>query len=124
MGLKLPWRVRHLNFNLFLDGTYYLTTAQGYVEMAKECLESIDKPYTKDKFDCDDFSATLYAYARYKYGINGVARVIDFLAHHSYNIVYTSDNKTYILEPQTAELIEIKKRDKRFYKLIGCLIIW
>lgn len=113
-----------LNINLFLDGKYYLTDLDGYVKMANECLEHLDKPYTKDKFDCDDFSATIYAYSRYKYGINGVARVIDFMAKHSYNLIYTTDCKVYILEPQTAEVIEINNRDKKMYSLLGCLIIW
>jgi len=119
--MKIPLRVRLLNFNLFLDGTYYTTTIDNYIKMAKEAPE---RPYTKDRFDCDDFSATYYAYTRYAYGINAVARVIDFRAKHSYNLVHTTDGETYILEPQTAEVIPIQNRDKKLYSLIGCLIIW
>ncbi len=120
---SFPLAVRVLSRNIFADRKYWVVSIDEYINMCKEA-KSLDHNYMLDRFDCDDFSAVMYAYARFKYLVNGVARVLDFVSRHSYNIVYTEDGEIYVLEPQTCECWKIDKRPKRFYSLIFALIIW
>lgn len=61
-------------------------------------------PYETDIFDCDAYSLCFAAFSAWNFDINGVARVLDNSAHHSYNAVLISDDgKTCywkIVEPQ------------------------
>jgi len=119
----IPWRFRIPNYYCFADNKYWLTNLDGYLRICREA-KRLDRNYTIDKFDCDDFSAVMYCYSRYKYEINGVARVMDFVSRHSYNLIATSDGKIYVLEPQTCEVYTLSSRPKRFYSLMFALIIW
>ena len=62
-------------------------------------------PYEVDFFDCDSFSAVFVGFTVWNFDINGVARVLDNSAHHSYNAVLVSDDgKTCTwkkIEPQS-----------------------
>lgn len=120
---RLPWTVRWFDKVEFLDNKYWLAGIYDYIKIAKEAL-SLDHNYLLDRFDCDDFSAVLYCYSRYEYGINGIARVIDWLAGHSYNVCMTKNGEFYILEPQNCRCYTMNDRPKRLYKLLLAQIIW
>lgn len=49
-------------------------------------------PYEVDFFDCDSYSAVFVGFTVWNYDINGVARVLDNSAHHSYNAVLCCDD--------------------------------
>ena len=62
-------------------------------------------PYTPEFFDCDSFSAVFLGFTVWNFEINGVVRVLDMSASHSYNgiLVASDDGKTCsweIVEPQ------------------------
>ena len=48
--------------------------------------------YEEDFFDCDSFAAVFVGFTVWNFDINGVARVLDNSAHHSYNAVLISDD--------------------------------
>lgn len=67
--------------------------------------------YEEDYFDCDSFSLVFAAFVVWNFDINGVARVMDNSAHHSYNaiLVASDDGKTcswLAVEPQSDILID------------------
>jgi len=119
----LPATVKWLNKVDFVDRSYWLGTASQYLQIAEEA-RSLDHNYVIDRFDCDDFSAVLYCYARYKYGCNGIARVFDWLARHSYNLCMDKEGNTYVIEPQTCQIWPVWDRPRKLYKLLFGLIIW
>ena len=49
-------------------------------------------PYEVDFFDCDSYAAAFVGLVVFNFDINGVARVLDNSAHHSYNAVLISDD--------------------------------
>ena len=49
-------------------------------------------PYETDFFDCDSYSAVFVGFTVWNFDINGVARVLDNSAHHSYNAVLVCDD--------------------------------
>lgn len=70
-------------------------------------------PYEADFFDCDGFSAVFVGWTLWNFEINGVVRVFDSSAHHSYNAVLVSDDagKTCSwqrVEPQTDMFVDDK----------------
>ena len=66
--------------------------------------------YVPEFFDCDAFAAAFMGLAAFNYEINGVARVLDSSAGHSYNAVLVSeDGKTCTwkeVEPQADVFVE------------------
>lgn len=70
-------------------------------------------PYIPEFFDCDGFSAVFMGDVLWNYEINGLARVIDFSAHHSYNAVLVCDDgKTCSwkkVEPQADQFVSERR---------------
>lgn len=60
--------------------------------------------YVPEFFDCDAFSVAFCGLVAFKYEINGVVRVLDSSAHHSYNAVLVSEDGStcewMVIEPQ------------------------
>lgn len=52
--------------------------------------------YEAELFDCDSFSLVFSAFVAWDFDVNGVARVLDSSAHHSYNavLIVSDDGKT------------------------------
>lgn len=69
-------------------------------------------PYEADFFDCDGFSAVFVGFTLWNFEINGVVRVFDSSAHHSYNAVLVSDDgkscRWERVEPQTDMFVDEK----------------
>ena len=66
--------------------------------------------YTPEFFDCDAFSAVFVGFTVWNFEVNGVIRVFDNSAGHSYNaiLIVSDDGKTCsweIVEPQIDKLI-------------------
>ena len=61
-------------------------------------------PYETDWFDCDSYAAVFVGFTVWNFDINGVTRVFDNSAHHSYNgVLCCDDGKTCYwlkVEPQ------------------------
>ena len=69
--------------------------------------------YVPEFFDCDGFAAAFMGLVAFNFEINGVARVMDNSAHHSYNAVLISDDgKTCTwkkVEPQGDVFVDKEK---------------
>lgn len=68
-------------------------------------------PYTAEFFDCDAFSSVFVGFTLWNFEINGVVRVFDNSAHHSYNAVLISDDdgktcRWERVEPQTDMFVD------------------
>jgi len=118
---SIPWIYRLINKVYTLDNVYWLTDLKDYLKIAREAID-LDHNWLPNRFDCDDFSAVLYCYARYEYGINGIGRVNDFVSRHSYNVCVTKDGGFYIIEPQEAVAYTLQSRSKKLYSLMFAII--
>ena len=93
-----------------------ISTDKEYRALPKETWDAIlalhqtIHKYTPDFFDCDSFSAVFMGFALWNFEVNGVARVLDMSASHSYNgiLVVSDDGKSCsweIVEPQADVVI-------------------
>jgi len=89
-----------------LDGKYWIPGLE-------DCLKIIEwdfidrKQYLIDRFDCDDFAAAFFAQVRTSYFVNNVALVIDWSSGHAYNLIFTSEGKLILFEPQSDKYWDI-----------------
>lgn len=112
---KLPnWREDR---RLLLDNRYYTVSLEDFKRII--AWDKTNRhPYIVDRFDCDDYSLYFKANAAWYFGVNAVALVIDYSGGHAYNLLFPLDlDNPIIYEPENDNLIEIEKRDTRFYRL-------
>jgi len=105
-GLLPKW-FRYLNINLFYDRVYCYTDLDDWLKICKEALEHA-RSYVVDEFDCDDFSRWLKCYSTKEYLLNGIARVVNPVKRHSYNLIVAREGNDVVIvtiEPQTAEVV-------------------
>jgi len=105
-----------------LDGRFITTRRSKFEKLAKAFAEK-RVPYIMEIFDCDDFSFHFKAWIAREHWINAVAVVIDYGSAHAYNIAFPHDSPPVIIEPQTGDVIEIDRRDTRFYGLKNYFIL-
>ena len=73
-------------------------------------LTAVKSRYEENYFDCDAYAAAFMGLVAWRYDINGVARVLDNSAHHSYNaiLLVSDDSKTcswLMVEPQSDGIV-------------------
>lgn len=106
--------------NIYLaDDIYYCVDLDKIKEILQYDLIS-EKEYESEKFDCDDFSQTIYAIFRYVFELNsmGTARQVEIVdpktgkntGWHRANLFVAKENGVYgvfYLEPQTDTIVEL-----------------
>jgi len=104
------------------DETYYYTDLKTIKDILKYDLTD-EREYESEKYDCDDFAATVYSKFRYIFELNtmGMARGIKIVDNttgktigwHRANVFVAWDNslKVYYLEPQTDYITELTGKE-------------
>ena len=80
-------------------------------------MHGTEHAYTPDFYDCDTFSAVFSGWVAWTFEINGVARVLDNSAHHSYNAILVAREdgtcEWQKVEPQADILVDSPPADIR-----------
>lgn len=110
-GALTSVRLKHLSpcSCYFFDGVYYYLDEAGWDKILWDVLTT-QPPYTKEKFDCDDFALMTKVRVAERYRINGIGVAIGNspLGYHAWNI-YIQEGAPEVggilvaLEPQTGE---------------------
>jgi hypothetical protein len=109
-------------YRLPLDGRFFVTTKEQFDKIIAWDRTNL-RPWRDSVFDCENHTFSFAENCAKFFGVNQVARVIDYSAAHSYALILYPDRRPLLLEPQLDKLFEIEERDKNFYKLEQAYIL-
>ena len=94
--------------DITLDNTYWAVSLETW-ELILAYNGASKNDYVKDSFDCDNFALCLAGNVPQRWGVNGVAIVIDFSGQHAYNALLVVDEngvlEVAVVEPQNDEFV-------------------
>ena len=79
--------------------------------------------YIREKFDCENFAILFKAMVDLYFHLNQVAIIMDYISHHSYNLILYPNCKHQICEAQSDGLYLWTKRITDFYSMKGSIAI-
>lgn len=92
------------------DEYLHLTSVEEAQKFVKESKIQYKK-WTKEDYDCDNFSASLYGY--WSDSLKSFAFGMARSAGHQFNIMIDKDRNVWIVEPQTAKFMTIEEAKKK-----------
>jgi len=123
-GFSRRWKRSLPDFCLVSDEAYYKPSRSEVARIVKAWAATHPR-YVGERFDCDDYAWTLKAHfsklasrsrnlpAAYAVGIIWTETSSRGLEGHAYNWAYLSDNKVWLIEPQTGEMWQLGKKVRK-----------
>lgn len=122
-ALKWHWdsRLKSKAYCLVGDAGYIKPTRQEAQQLAEGWVKQA-APYSASRYDCDDYAWGFKAYlsdvavkqqnlpAAYAAGVAWTNTVTGQTVGHAYNWFFTTDDRLWMLEPQTGEIWEFGTR--------------